>query len=65
MTASDARSGTEASSEGVQQDLLPIVEGSLVTTKYGQVSTNHMLFVASGAFHSVKPSDMLAELQGR
>ena len=65
VTASDARSGTEASSEGVQQDLLPIVEGSLVTTKYGQVSTNHMLFIASGAFHSVKPSDMLAELQGR
>jgi len=65
VTASDARSGTEASSEGVQQDLLPIVEGSLVTTKFGQVSTDHMLFVASGAFHSVKPSDMLAELQGR
>ena len=65
VTASDARSGTEASSEGVQQDLLPIVEGALVTTKFGQVSTDHMLFVASGAFHSVKPSDMLAELQGR
>jgi ATP-dependent HslUV protease ATP-binding subunit HslU len=65
VTTSDARTGTEASSEGVQQDLLPIVEGSLVNTKLGQVNTNHMLFIASGAFHSVKPSDMLAELQGR
>ena len=65
VTPSEARTGTEASSEGVQQDLLPIVEGSLVNTKFGQVSTNHMLFVASGSFHNVKPSDMLAELQGR
>lgn len=51
------------SSEGVQRDLLPILEGSVVATKYGNVSTEHVLFIASGAFHSAKPSDMLAELQ--
>ena len=51
------------SSEGVQRDLLPIIEGSAVTTKYGTVNTDHILFVCSGAFHSSKPSDMLAELQ--
>ncbi len=49
----------------MQRDLLPIIEGSVVNTKYGNVSTDHMLFVCSGAFHSCKPSDMLAELQGR
>ena len=53
------------SSEGVQRDLLPIIEGSTVNTKHGNVSTDHVLFICSGAFHSSKPSDMLAELQGR
>eukprot|EP00922_Rhytidocystis_sp_ex-Travisia-forbesii_P058036 GHVS01085863.1.p1 GENE.GHVS01085863.1~~GHVS01085863.1.p1 ORF type:complete len:840 (+),score=225.02 GHVS01085863.1:96-2615(+) len=57
--------GPDASAEGVQRDLLPLIEGSTVSTKYGNVRTDYMLFVASGAFHSVKPSDMLAELQGR
>lgn len=51
------------SSEGVQRDLLPIIEGSVVPTKHGNVSTEHVLFICSGAFHSAKPSDMLAELQ--
>ncbi len=58
-------SGPEVSREGVQRDLLPIVEGSSVTTKYGPVRTEHILFVASGAFHVSKPSDLLPELQGR
>lgn len=58
-------SGPEVSREGVQRDLLPIVEGSSVNTKYGQVRTDHVLFVASGAFHISKPSDLLPELQGR
>jgi ATP-dependent HslUV protease ATP-binding subunit HslU len=49
----------------VQRDLLPIVEGSVVATKYGPVKTDHVLFIASGAFHSVKPSDLIPELQGR
>jgi ATP-dependent HslUV protease ATP-binding subunit HslU len=57
--------GPEVSREGVQRDLLPIVEGSTVTTKYGPVKTDHILFVASGAFHSVKPSNLIPELQGR
>ncbi len=57
--------GADASSEGVQRDLLPIIEGSVVSTKYGNVNTDHILFICSGAFHSCKPSDMLAELQGR
>lgn len=62
----DARyGGADASSEGVQRDLLPIIEGSVVSTKYGNVNTDHILFICSGAFHSCKPSDMLAELQGR
>lgn len=55
--------GSNVSSEGVQRDLLPILEGSVVATKYGNVSTEHVLFIASGAFHSSKPGDMLAELQ--
>jgi len=59
------RSGADASSEGVQRDLLPLIEGSTISTKHGNVNTDHILFVASGAFHSCKPSDMLAELQGR
>lgn len=57
--------GADASSEGVQRDLLPIIEGSVVNTKYGNVNTDHILFICSGAFHSCKPADMLAELQGR
>jgi len=57
--------GADASSEGVQRDLLPIIEGSIMTTKYGNVDTSKMLFIASGAFHSCKPSDLLSELQGR
>lgn len=61
----DYRGGADASSEGVQRDLLPLVEGSIVNTKHGNVNTNHMLFICSGAFHSVKPADLLAELQGR
>merc|ERR1711965_771435 len=56
---------TDASAEGVQRDLLPIIEGSTVNTKYGNVVTDHILFIASGAFHHVKPSNLLAELQGR
>ena len=58
-------SGPNISREGVQRDLLPIVEGSSVTTKYGPVKTDHILFIASGAFHMVKPSDLIPELQGR
>jgi len=57
--------GPNISREGVQRDLLPIVEGSTVTTKYGPVKTDHILFIASGAFHTVKPSDLIPELQGR
>ncbi len=57
--------GPDVSREGVQRDLLPIVEGSTVTTKYGMVRTDHILFIASGAFHVAKPSDLVPELQGR
>ena len=57
--------GPDVSREGVQRDLLPIVEGSTVTTKYGPVKTDHILFIASGSFHTVKPSDLIPELQGR
>ncbi|MEI6260159.1 MAG: ATP-dependent protease ATPase subunit HslU [Deltaproteobacteria bacterium] len=57
--------GPDISREGVQRDLLPIVEGSTVTTKYGPVKTDHILFIASGAFHTIKPSDLIPELQGR
>ncbi|MDP7078218.1 MAG: ATP-dependent protease ATPase subunit HslU, partial [Desulfobacterales bacterium] len=57
--------GPDVSREGVQRDLLPIVEGSTVMTKYGAVMTYHILFIASGAFHTVKPSDLIPELQGR
>ncbi|WP_371396551.1 ATP-dependent protease ATPase subunit HslU [Fretibacter rubidus] len=62
---SGARSGGEVSREGVQRDLLPLIEGTTVSTKYGPVKTDHILFIASGAFHVAKPSDMLPELQGR
>jgi ATP-dependent HslUV protease ATP-binding subunit HslU len=58
-------SGTDISREGVQRDLLPLVEGSTVSTKYGMVHTDHILFIASGAFHLSKPSDLIPELQGR
>ncbi len=58
-------SGTDVSREGVQRDLLPLVEGTTISTKYGLVKTDHILFVASGAFHAAKPSDLLPELQGR
>lgn len=58
-------SGPDVSREGVQRDLLPIVEGSNVMTKYGMVKTDHILFIASGAFHTAKPSDLIPELQGR
>jgi ATP-dependent HslUV protease ATP-binding subunit HslU len=57
--------GPDVSREGVQRDLLPIVEGSNVQTKYGMVKTDHILFVAAGAFHVSKPSDLIPELQGR
>ncbi len=57
--------GPDVSREGVQRDLLPIVEGSTVNTKYGPVKTDHVLFIASGAFHTIKPSDLIPELQGR
>ena len=61
----DGTHGPDVSREGVQRDLLPIVEGSTVTTKYGPVKTDNILFIASGAFHTVKPSDLIPELQGR
>ncbi len=57
--------GADVSREGVQRDLLPIVEGSTVSTKHGAVRTDHILFIASGAFHLTKPSDLIPELQGR
>jgi ATP-dependent HslUV protease ATP-binding subunit HslU len=60
-----AGSGADVSREGVQRDLLPLVEGSTVSTKYGTVRTDHILFIASGAFHLAKPSDLIPELQGR
>ncbi len=63
-TRQDARGG-EVSREGVQRDLLPLIEGTTVSTKYGPVKTDHILFIASGAFHIAKPSDLLPELQGR
>ncbi|BDC98298.1 ATP-dependent protease ATPase subunit HslU [Persicobacter psychrovividus] len=63
--ASGQNGGADVSREGVQRDLLPIVEGSSVTTKYGVVNTEHVLFIAAGAFHVAKPSDLIAELQGR
>jgi len=62
---SEYRGGGDVSREGVQRDLLPLVEGSTITTKYGMVRTDHILFIASGAFHLSKPSDLIPELQGR
>lgn len=61
----NSRSGADVSRQGVQRDILPIVEGSVVTTKYGGVRTDHILFIAAGAFHVSKPSDLMPELQGR
>ncbi len=61
----EGRSGADVSREGVQRDLLPLIEGTTVTTKHGAVKTDHVLFIASGAFHTAKPSDLLPELQGR
>lgn len=63
--ADGAKSGPDVSREGVQRDILPIVEGSTVSTKYGFVRTDHILFIAAGAFHMSKPSDLIPELQGR
>jgi ATP-dependent HslUV protease ATP-binding subunit HslU len=65
ICAREGRSGADVSREGVQRDLLPLIEGTTVTTKHGAVKTDHILFVASGAFHVSKPSDLLPELQGR
>jgi ATP-dependent HslUV protease ATP-binding subunit HslU len=65
ICSSGDRYSADASAEGVQRDLLPLIEGSTISTKHGNVETDHILFIASGAFHSVKPSDLLAELQGR
>ncbi len=62
---SDNKRGGEVSREGVQRDLLPLIEGTVVSTKYGQIKTDHILFIASGAFHIAQPSDLLPELQGR
>jgi len=65
ITARSERQGADVSREGVQRDLLPLIEGTTVATKHGAVQTDHILFIASGAFHMAKPSDMLPELQGR
>lgn len=65
IAAKDGGSGVGVSREGVQRDLLPLVEGTTVATKYGPIKTDHILFIASGAFHVAKPSDLLPELQGR
>ena len=65
VPAQTGRGGVDVSREGVQRDLLPIVEGSVVNTKYGMVRTDHVLFIAAGAFHVSKPSDLIPELQGR
>jgi ATP-dependent HslUV protease ATP-binding subunit HslU len=65
ITARSDAHGGDVSREGVQRDLLPLIEGTTVTTKYGMIKTDHILFIASGAFHLAKPSDLLPELQGR
>ncbi|MGL4371899.1 MAG: ATP-dependent protease ATPase subunit HslU, partial [Alphaproteobacteria bacterium] len=65
ISARSERSGSDVSREGVQRDLLPLLEGTTVTTKHGMVKTDHILFITSGAFHLAKPSDLLPELQGR
>ncbi|MBW1973684.1 MAG: AAA family ATPase, partial [Deltaproteobacteria bacterium] len=66
VTTSDStRRGPDVSREGVQRDLLPVIEGTTVNTKYGMVRTDHILFIAAGAFHVAKPSELIPELQGR
>ncbi|MCP4685210.1 MAG: ATP-dependent protease ATPase subunit HslU [bacterium] len=65
IAGGDSKSGPDVSREGVQRDILPIVEGSAVMTKYGMVRTDHILFIAAGAFHGTNPSDLIPELQGR
>jgi ATP-dependent HslUV protease ATP-binding subunit HslU len=65
VARSSGTQGADVSREGVQRDLLPLVEGSTINTKYGMVKTDHILFIASGAFHVAKPSDLIPELQGR
>lgn len=65
IASKDSRFGSDVSREGVQRDILPIVEGSKVNTRYGMVDTSHILFIAAGAFHMSKPSDLIPELQGR
>lgn len=65
ITSKSQQNSGEVSREGVQRDILPIVEGSQVNTKYGPLQTDHILFIASGAFHLSKPSDLIPELQGR
>jgi ATP-dependent HslUV protease ATP-binding subunit HslU len=65
IAGGESKSGPDVSRQGVQRDLLPVVEGTNVTTKYGMVKTDHILFIASGAFHVSKPSDLIPELQGR
>ncbi|MCH8001300.1 MAG: AAA family ATPase, partial [Proteobacteria bacterium] len=65
ITVRSERIGADVSREGVQRDLLPLIEGTTVATKHGTVKTDHILFIASGAFHLAKPSDLLPELQGR
>ena len=65
IVASEHTHGADVSRQGVQRDLLPIVEGSTVQTRYGMVRTDHILFIAAGAFHQSKPSDLMPELQGR
>ncbi|WP_285182302.1 AAA family ATPase, partial [Mycobacterium tuberculosis] len=65
ITKGGQQGSGEVSREGVQRDILPIVEGSQISTKYGPINTDHILFIASGAFAESKPSDLIAELQGR
>jgi len=65
ITARGETTGADVSREGVQRDLLPLIEGTTVSTKYGMVKTDHILFIASGAFQLAKPSDLIPELQGR
>lgn len=64
-SGSGYRSGADVSREGVQRDILPIVEGSVINTKHGPVKTDHILFIGAGAFHTAKPTDLIPELQGR